>query len=92
MVQGGDITSSDGTGGQSIYAITDEAPHGEFADEIGGLRLRHSSAGVLAMANRGKDTNTSQFYITLCPCPQFDEQRLTNVIFGQYSLVIPPVW
>ena len=84
MVQGGDTTSSNGTGGKSIFATAD-IPRGEFPCEIGGLRLRHSSAGVLAMANRGKDTNTSQFYITLCPCPQFDG---SNVIFGQSSIIL----
>ena len=52
MVQGGDITTGDGTGGQNIYGA-------EFADENIGWR-EIDSDGLVCMANRGKDTNTSQ--------------------------------
>jgi cyclophilin family peptidyl-prolyl cis-trans isomerase len=53
MVQGGDITAGDGTGGASIYG-------GNFADENIGWR-KIDAKGLLCMANRGKDTNSSQY-------------------------------
>ncbi|MCJ1393074.1 hypothetical protein MMC18_005946 [Xylographa bjoerkii] len=71
MVQGGDITTGDGTGGQSIYG-------GNFADENIGWR-EIDAAGLVCMANRGTGTNSSQFFITLAPC-----QHLTakHTVFG----------
>ena len=52
MIQGGDITAGNGTGGQSIYG-------GDFEDE--NLEWREVDAeGLLCMANRGKGTNSSQ--------------------------------
>lgn len=55
LIQAGDITAQDGTGGDSIYG-------GQFEDE--NFEYRHLRAGTVAMANIGPDTNTSQFYIT----------------------------
>jgi len=68
IIQGGDPTGT-GTGG----------PGYEFADEIA-PQLEFDRPGVLAMANRGKDTNGSQFFITEQPARHLDG---TSTIFGQ---------
>ncbi|KDQ55147.1 hypothetical protein JAAARDRAFT_37662 [Jaapia argillacea MUCL 33604] len=71
MVQGGDITRGDGTGGRSIYGAT-------FADE--NLSIRHDKPGLLSMANRGPGSNSSQFFITTTTAPWCDGM---NVVFGE---------
>jgi peptidyl-prolyl isomerase G (cyclophilin G) len=72
MVQGGDITRGDGTGGDSIYG-------GDFEDENLGWRDM-DAAGLVCMANRGKATNSSQFFITLDECPHLNNK---HTIFGR---------
>lgn len=71
MIQGGDPTGT-GRGGQSIWKH-------DFPDEIK-TTLTHNARGVLSMANKGKDTNSSQFFITYAPAPQLDGQ---HTVFGK---------
>ena len=64
VIQGGDPTGM-GSGGKSVF---DGRP---YANEIDST-LRHDAPGVVALANAGPNTNTSQFYVTLAPLPNLD--------------------
>lgn len=71
MIQGGDPTGT-GRGGSSCWGKT-------FSDELEGP-LKHDGRGVLSMANKGKDTNTSQFFILYRQAPHLN---LKHTIFGR---------
>lgn len=71
MCQGGDFTHRTGKGGESIYGAN-------FPDES--FSRKHDTHGLLSMANRGPNTQTSQFFITTRPTPHLDGK---HVVFGR---------
>ncbi|XP_021248545.1 peptidyl-prolyl cis-trans isomerase-like 6 isoform X7 [Numida meleagris] len=78
-IQGGDITGK-GDGGESIYGPT-------FEDE--NFAVPHKGRGVLGMANKGRHSNGSQFYITLQPVPYLDKKC---VAFGYVCTSLHLLW
>ncbi len=71
MVQGGDPTAS-GSGG----------PGYKWNDEQSALNIKHDAPGTLSMANAGKNTNGSQFFITHTPTPHLNGK---HAVFGKVA-------
>ena len=72
FLQGGDFVFSNGAGGESIWG-------GKFKDEAKALG-KLDARGLLCMSNDGKNSNGSQFFVTLAPLPKLNGK---HVVFGR---------
>ncbi|CAK9302881.1 unnamed protein product [Gordionus sp. m RMFG-2023] len=81
MIQGGDIIMGNGKSGESIYGK-------HFDDE--NFEIKHDRPYILSMANKGKNTNSSQFFITTIPAPHLDGNNVAfgHVVSGQSALTV----
>ena len=90
MLQGGDFTNGNGTGGKSIYGEKFEGTVDPESSTPGSwiprldenFKMKHDKPGMLSMANAGKDTNGSQFFITTVVTSWLDG---AHVVFGKWS-------
>jgi len=73
VCQGGDFVFQNGSGGESVFGK-------KFKDERAGLQLKHDRRGVLSMGNSGKNSNSSQFFLTFDKAPHCDGK---HVVFGE---------
>lgn len=74
IVQGGDYVMGNGAGGESVFGKK------LFKDEKPGLQKKHDARGILSMGNSGKNSNSSQFFVTLGAAPQCNGK---HVVFGR---------
>jgi len=76
IVQGGDVLMGNGTGGESIFGKP-------FKDDKAALKVKLDRRGLLAMGNSGKNSNTSQFFITLAGGKKVEQLTGKHVVFGE---------
>ncbi len=75
FIQGGDFVFGNGAGGESIFG-------GTYKDEQKAMKIPIDARGLVCMSNSGKNTNGSQFFITLAPQPKLNGK---HVVFGRIS-------
>jgi len=78
MCQGGDFVLGNGMGGESPFGGSAFGKKGKFEDE--NFSLKHTGPGILSMANRGPDTNDSQFFLCTRKCKELNKK---HVVFGK---------